>query len=143
MKPLNDTVKHWLKRRSKGRMPDLGARELSVLELMWTQHDCSSQDVHAALPGRDISLSTVQSTLERLCRKGLVSRSKQGRAYRYRAELSREQLIGGLMRDLADDLAGGRLAPMVSGFIEYVADASGELPPELVCALRRPEKDGE
>ena len=134
-------MKNWLTDGNRQRMPDLGARELSVLEVLWATDCADARSIHAELPGRGVALSTVQSTLERLYRKGLVLRRKQGRAYRYRAVLSREQLIGNVIRDLARDLAGGRSAPMVSGFIEYMSEAGGELPDEIVRAMREAGED--
>lgn len=135
-------MKDWLTRKPRDRMPDLGARELSVLEVLWERDSATAQDVLAALPG-GIALSTVQSTLERLSRKRLTARYKEGRAYRYRVTLSREQLIGGLLRDLANDLAGGRLAPMVSGFVQYVANETPAARSELKRALEGPDADEE
>ena len=135
-------MKQWLTRKAQSRMPDLGARELSVLEVLWARDVATAQDVFEALPA-GVTLSTVQSTMERLCRKGLTVRSKQGRAYRYRVTLTREQLIGGLLRDLAADFAGGRLAPMVSGFVQYVAGEATDAESELRRALERAKNEDE
>ncbi len=116
----------WLGAGGRARLPDLGERELAVLKLLWAGGEATAQSIQTQMPGEAISLSTVQSTLERLHRKKLVRRVKQGRAYCYRAALSQPQLIGGLLQDLADDVAAGELAPMLSGFLEYVsAEAPG------------------
>jgi predicted transcriptional regulator len=125
----------WLGANSAGRMPALGERELEVLEVLWTKGQRSAQEVRDALPGGAVSLSTVQSTLERLHRKELLVREKAGRAYRYRARITRSQLIGGLLRDLAGDVAGGEIAPMLSGFLDYVASEAPELGPRVSRAL--------
>ena len=125
----------WLGANSTGRMPDLGERELDVLEIVWAGGQRSAQDVLDALPGGAVSLSTVQSTLERLHRKELLSRVKAGRAYQYEARVSRSQLIGGMLRDLAQDVAGGDIAPMLSGFLDYVAAEAPELGPKVSRAL--------
>lgn len=117
------------------RLPDLGEREMLALEALWQGGQASAQQVLANMAGAEISLSTVQSTLERLHRKRLVSRSKIGRAYHYSAVLSRSQLISGLMRDMAEDLAAGDLAPMISGFVNYISAQSPELADELTRAL--------
>ena len=129
------TLGHWLGLKRGDRLPDLGERELAVLEVLWAGGAQSSQAVQGLMPGKPISLSTVQSTLERLFRKQLVSRTKAGRAYLYQASIGRSELIGGLLRDLARDVAGGELAPMVSGFLQYVASEDPELGPKLSKAL--------
>lgn len=118
-----------------GRLPDLGERELSVLEVLWQGGEATAQSVLGQMPGGDLSLSTVQSTLERLHRKDLLERTKQGRAYRYRAALDRAQLISALLRDMANDVAAGDLAPMLSGFLDYVSAEAPELVAELSKAL--------
>ena len=116
-------------------MPDLGARELEIRECLWAQRAASALDLRSRLAGGRIALSTVQSTLERLYRKGLVVREKDGRAYRYAPAYSRSQFIGLLLRDIADDVAGGELAPMMSGFAEYIAGEDPEIDPELARLL--------
>lgn len=118
------------------RLPDLGERELSVLEVLWEgDGEATAQTVLDQLPGEGISLSTVQSTLERLHRKRLLQRTKKGRAYRYCATVSRAQLISALLRDMADDVAAGDLAPMLSGFLNYVSTEAPELVADLSKAL--------
>lgn len=68
----------------------------------------------------DIGLSTVQSTLERLHRKKLLMRIKKARAYYYQPEVSRNEIVSSLLHDITTEIAGGDLAPVVSGFINYL-----------------------
>jgi predicted transcriptional regulator len=117
------------------RLPDLGERELLVLEVLWASGEVTAQSVQRQMPDNDISLSTVQSTLERLHRKRLVERSKQGRAYCYHATVNRSQLISGLLRNMAHDVAAGDLAPMISGFLDYVSAEAPELTDDLSRSL--------
>lgn len=143
MGPGSKSLASWFGVLRKQQMPDLGVRELEVLECLWAMNQVSAIEIHAHLAGGRLALSTVQSTLERLFRKGLVIREKQGRAYRYAPKYSRSQFIGQLLRDIADNVAGGELAPMVSGFADYVAQEKLELDPELARVLRRKEdRDG-
>jgi predicted transcriptional regulator len=121
--------------RQSQRLPDLGERELSVLEVLWASGEATAQSVQNLMPGHRISLSTVQSTLERLYRKRLVGRAKQGRAYRYHAMLSRSQLISGLLRNMAQQIAAGDLVPMISGFLNFVSAEAPELAGELSRSL--------
>lgn len=127
----NIGIVDWLGRGARKRMPDLGAREIAVLQCLWKEGRSSAQDVLTRLGDDEVTLSTIQSTLERLTRKGLLHREKRGRAYRYAARYSRPELIGRLIRDIAEDVAGGELAPMMSGFAEYVAGEAPELEADL------------
>lgn len=74
------------------------------------------------MPDSAVSLSTVQSTLERLHRKEVLVRRKQARAFLYAPKLQRGELISLLLRDIADDIAGGDVASMVSGFVAFLGD---------------------
>ncbi|GAB3284313.1 hypothetical protein GCM10027297_25540 [Parahaliea aestuarii] len=80
----------------------------------------SAQQVLERMTAPTLALSTIQSTLERLCRKSLVARQKQARAYLYRPLLQRQDLISSLLHDISQDIAGGDVAPMVSGFMDYL-----------------------
>jgi len=113
--------------RRQQRLPDLGERELLVLDVLWDSGEATAQAGHKEMPDDGISLSTVQSTLERLHRKRLVERAKQGRAYQYRPTMNKSQLIAGLLRDMACHVADGDMAPMISGFLSYVSAEAPEL----------------
>lgn len=132
-----ETLIRWLSGGRTARMPDIGARELAVLDLLWDRGPMLAQDVCGRMSGPPVSLSTIQSTLERLNRKNLVTRSKSGRAYQYAAVLNRSQLIAAMLKDLADEVARGDLAPMVSGFMEYVATQSPDSEAELSIELQQ------
>jgi predicted transcriptional regulator len=92
------------------------------MSLLWRGESLSATQLLDAMPAADIGLSTVQSTLERLHRKGMVSREKAARAFVYRHNIEREELIRILLRDITQDIAGGDLLPVISGFARYVAD---------------------
>jgi predicted transcriptional regulator len=124
--------------------PALGQLEIAVLQHLWAASDSvDARSVLAGLVERDITLSTVQATLERLHRKGLLERTKVSRAYRYRAAVSQPHLLGALIRDLTVRLAEGELEPVISGFVELVGNASPELLDQLAtqtAKLRRKER---
>lgn len=119
----------------RSRLPELGERELLVMEVLWQSKECTAQSIKAQMPDHDISLSTVQSTLERLHRKRLVHRVKQGRAYFYGAEINRSQLISALLHDMMQQVAAGDLAPVISGFLDFVSSESPELADHLSQSL--------
>lgn len=133
----------WFALAGRGGAPSLGERELAVLEVLWARGAASAQVVRDAMSGPRVTLSTVQSTLERLTRKGLLSRRKEGRSYCYAPTLRRSELITRLLRELAADVAGGDPAPMLAGFVDYMADAAPELEPQLSRAFgaRREEPE--
>jgi len=117
---------HWIG-RTRSRTPSLGERELAVLGVLWRESPLTAQQVLEDLPGRGVSLSTIQSTLERLHRKGVLERRKEVRAFVYAPLVERQDLVSSLLHDIADDIAGGDLATMLSGFMEFLGDERGQM----------------
>ena len=72
----------------------LGELEKLVLQYLWSYKEADAKHVHSRLgETRGCSLNTIQSTLERLYKKGLLSRAKQGHAYNYRTKVDRNSLM--------------------------------------------------
>lgn len=132
----------------RGRQPQapmLGERELDVMKILWLEDALSAKQVLQYLPDSDLSLSTMQSTLERLHRKALLIREKAGRFYVYRASVSRSELITLLLGDIAEQISDGQMAPMISGFMAFVGgEGSDAVPAELQETLEeRPTDNNE
>lgn len=101
-------------------LPQLGELELALMEALWRDPEQSAAGLLQRLPeSRRSSLSTIQSTLERLHRKALVQRHKQGHAYIYSAALARPELLGRLLGGVIRQLHTGSLDPILSGFIDF------------------------
>jgi len=58
------------------------------MEILWARGESRVQDVVSAL-ARGLAYTTVMTTLDRLFKKGLLDRTKQERAFVYRAKLTR------------------------------------------------------
>lgn len=82
----------------------LGELEKQVLQYLWNTQDADAKQVHAVLgQTRGNSLNTIQSTLDRLFKKELLSRTKQGHAYYYRAKVDRDALLATLISNVTSD----------------------------------------
>lgn len=116
-------------------IPKLGDLEIAVLEHVWKTPEVSAKETHAVIgAARGISVNTVQSTLERLYRKQLLTRTKAGHAYRYSARVPREQLVAGLIKDVLgrfDADSGSSLAAFVQAADQLDEDALLALETEL------------
>jgi predicted transcriptional regulator len=119
----------------------MGELEQAVLEALWDL-DASSRDattsdgpgasgreVHDRLAGRDLAYTTVMTVLDRLARKDLVVRQRDGRAFRYTPRLTRAAMTAELMHDALEGTRGDREQALVS----FVGEASAE----DLAALRR------
>lgn len=66
----------------------------------------------------DLAYTTVQTMLNVLHRKGRVRRKLKGRAYEYRAVVSKEKVLGQAVRDLVERMFGGSSEELVMSLIK-------------------------
>ena len=127
------------KRSASNVLPNtLGELELGVMEALWRNPHLDAKAVCESIPRfRKSSLTTVQSTLERLYRKGLVDRNKQGHAYQYFASVSRSNLLGRMLGDVIHLLHDGRLETILSSFVNVAADIDEKSLAELELLIAK------
>jgi predicted transcriptional regulator len=116
-----------------------------VLEELWAQGALDAKTVHRSVgERRGISLNTVQSTLERLFRKGFLLREKVSHAYVYTPAVQRDELMGQLIGEVVETLSDGRPEPMLAAFVDLAVKVDEENLARLerLIAERR-AKDGE
>lgn len=95
----------------------LGELEKLVLHYLWSGIEADAKQVHSVLgEARGISLSTIQSTLDRLFKKELLSRTKQGHAYLYRTKVNREALLAKLITNVTSDFVEEGEHSLVAAF---------------------------
>lgn len=71
---------------------DLAPLELECLSVLWPLGESTVREIHGALAStRPRAYTTVMTIMDRLAQKGIVTRYKSGRAFRYRANLSAEE----------------------------------------------------
>lgn len=112
--------------RAARRGSELPQLELECLAALWRLERAPVAAVHAALGerGRPLAYTTVLTVMERLLRKGVVERRRQGRAYQYTPLVSRAE-----MRERA-------LARLVSNYF----DSRQELERYLLNGAPRPPR---
>jgi predicted transcriptional regulator len=84
-------------------MPQLGGLETKVMEALWgASSPLSVREVHDALTvSSDLAYTTVMTVLDRLAKKHILLRDREGKAWLYRPAASREELLVG---DVIDSL---------------------------------------
>ena len=102
---------------------NLGELEKLILNYFWRVDRADAKQVHAYFQmQRSGSLNTIQSTLDRLYKKGLLKREKESHAYQYRAANPRKAFIGQLIRDVTEDFAGGDEDSLLAAFVSLSAE---------------------
>jgi predicted transcriptional regulator len=111
-------------RRNVEGAPLLGELEAAVMERLWDAGECDVKAMHRAIGvRRHITVNTVQSTMERLYRKGLLGRTKVSHAYVYRPEISREAYGAQLVEDVLGQVMRGDREPLLAAFVDLAARA--------------------
>ena len=116
------------------RHAPLGRLEQQVMDDLWGRgRPASVRDVREGL-GAALAYTTLMTTLDRLYKKGLLERTKDGRAFVYTPRVSRDQLQRGLLTRALDGLLGrGTEAarPVLSTLVETVGRHDRQLLDEL------------
>ena len=133
-------------RKTSGLASMFGTLELRVLEALWAlDREACVRDVLDAFPSA--AYTTVMTTMERLHRKGVLDRRKDGRAFLYRPFDSREEMESGLVaRALGSMLRAESAEPLLSCLVDEVSRHDERLLDELerlVREKRRRQQEGD
>lgn len=103
---------------------NLGDLEIAVLEQLWASGQMDARAMHQRVSSsRRISLSTVQSALERLYRKGLLVREKVSHAYVYAPRVARDEVMARLVEAALDRFDGRQADGLLAAFAGYAERA--------------------
>jgi predicted transcriptional regulator len=102
------------------RRASLGSAELEILQYALDRHPVTVRQVadHAAQT-KGYARTTVLTVMERLRKKGYLSRRKVGGVFQYRPKLPKGELLEHLIGDFVDRVLGGAVSP----FVAYLAQA--------------------
>jgi BlaI family transcriptional regulator, penicillinase repressor len=109
----------------KTETPRLLASELEILEMLWRTGPVTIVEAQRAMPG-EIGYTTVQTRLNRLCKKNAVKRSKESPA-RYSAAIKPEAVANGDLNILLDKVSGGQVVPLVAYLVKDRTLTSAEI----------------
>ena len=121
---------------------ELGPLEERILDLLWrSRGERSVREVQDDLQG-SLAYTTVMTTLDRLFKKGLLNRKRDGQAYLYATRVSREAFAAGLLKRTLDRILGaGSATPLLASFVDAVSEHDRELLPELERLVRARERE--
>ena len=111
----------------------LGHLERQVLEEIWRGGETSVRDIVITF-NEKVAYTTVMTTLDRLYKKRLLSRRKDGRAFLYSPLVTRAEFEQGIAEDVIDGLLGGGTSgvePVLACIVDAVSEHDRELLDEL------------
>ena len=114
------------------------------MDTLWDSGDgwLTVRDVHDELSkGRDIAYTTVMTVLDRMTRKQIVEREREGRAWKYRPTHSRGEMTAEVMRQALGEFAQetnahDRAAALVA-FVGESSEADRQALREALAELER------
>ncbi|PKW27047.1 BlaI/MecI/CopY family transcriptional regulator [Phycicoccus duodecadis] len=129
--------------------PRLGDLERVVMDRLWESTVAGGdgfagvtvREVHETLEkDREIAYTTVMTVLDRLAKKDLVTRERDGRAWRYLPADTREALTARTMRRTLDDMD---VTDRRSALLHFLDGASTDELADLKAALAEVEARGD
>lgn len=129
----------------KNAIRPLGSLEERVMQILWRTGPLSVREVNQQLGAKALAHTTVMTTLDRLHKKGLLSRTKDGVAYVYSAAMTREEfrqrLVGATVTGLMsrpDDAE-----PVLAAFVDAAADLDEENLARLEALIAERRRGGD
>ncbi len=120
----------------------LGPLELRMLDGLWAKGSATVRELLES-GYSDLAYTTLMTTLDRLFKKGLLTRSDEGRAFRYAPRLSREELhreaVSDALHQLLDVSSTSNLP--LSFLVEIVSERDAKLLDDLGKLVERKRRE--
>ena len=145
MRPMKTTrfLLRGFKRPREVAFQALGKLERDVLNEIWRRDEVSVRDVYLAF-GESVTYTTLMTTLDRLFKKKLLTRRKDGRAFVYLPAVSPDELEQGIREDVIDGLLGHgaeAVQPLLACIVDTVSERDRELLDELDRLIKEKRKE--
>jgi BlaI family transcriptional regulator, penicillinase repressor len=117
--------------------------ELEIMQVLWEAGPRTVAEVQPKLQA-DLAYTTVQTMLNVLLRKNKVKRVQEGRAYRYRAAVSRERATGSALSDMVKRMFGGSSEALLMAMVDtrqISAEELARVAQKLAAAEKRVEEE--
>ena len=121
----------------------LGRLERQVLDEAWSRREVSVRDIYLTFEER-IAYTTLMTTLDRLFKKHLLERRKDGRAFFYSPAVSREEFEHVIREDVIDGLLGTGaegVRPVLACIVETVSEHDRALLDELERLIKEKKRE--
>ena len=113
------------------------------MEETWRLGEVSVRDIHRVFEER-IAYTTLMTTLDRLFKKKLLERRKDGRAFVYAPMVTRDELDRGIKEDVVDGLLGhgaDGVEPVLACIVDTLSERDRELLDELERLVQEKKRE--
>jgi predicted transcriptional regulator len=116
--------------KPRKKSPRLTAGEMEIMHMLWDRGPVTLSEAQAGL-GRRIGYTTMQTRLNRLAEKGVVTRTAD-RPARYAPAVAREEVSARHLALLVERVSGGSVVPLVAHLVR-----DWQLSPEEIAELKQ------
>jgi predicted transcriptional regulator len=103
-------------------------QEMTILSLLWERGPMTARQVLESMPdGKARAYTSVLSVLQAMERKGFVGHTSEAGVNVYAPEVEKEQALRPMMRDLVQNLFGGRTSTAMQQLLEDTEVDDAEL----------------
>ncbi len=103
-------------KKSESKLTDT---ELEIMQVVWAIGGGTVRHVHECLnQRRQLAYTTVMTMMNILEEKGHLTRTKEGRAYRYEPVRPKSQVISGMVDDFVGKVFEGSVRPLVLSLVK-------------------------
>ena len=111
-----------------GSKATIGRAEMEILHFIHDHHPVTVRTVAEGYgESKGLARTTILNVMERLRKKGHLTRKQTGGLFQYSPRLAKADLLRGLVREFVDNSLGGSLSP----FVAYLTEEADLTPKEL------------
>ncbi len=120
----------------------LGSLEQEIMETLWARGGMSGKAVHEHIKAvRSVALTTVLTVMERLRKKGLLKKAKQGGVYIFEAAKTRDEFARNVSSRLFKDVLEISTGSAAASFVDALADVDPEELKRLDALIQKKKKE--
>jgi predicted transcriptional regulator len=121
----------------------LGELEAAVMEHLWLAEQADVKSTWAVVGRRrKVTHNTVQSTMDRLFKKGLLDRAKVSHAFIYAPAMTRAEFRARVVRSAAESVSGAE-TEMLAAFVDVAAEVGDDTLAKLEALIAAKRRDEE
>lgn len=104
---------------AKSDLPQLSEAQLEIMEVVWEGEEVTVSDVWGVLcQRRSVARNTILTLMERLEKKGWLSRRAEGNTHYYAATASRQSTLSSVVSRLVDTTFAGSIEGLMLALLD-------------------------
>lgn len=125
------------------KMPRLGEQEMEILKYVNESEPVAVRDVAEHFEKtKKLARTTVLTVMERLRKKGFLTRSQVGGVFQYSAKFETGDVLSSKVSDFVEKTLGGSMSPLLSYFLSSDKLSDDEIAQLKHLAAKLDKKEG-